>query len=173
MFFSRQLLSLVSAEAWNCDGHGVGAQSFRHMPPLGSWRASTPASPKDTSMTTTFLKRQKERKRQEKQIAKAQKRAQKKLEAQARLENPGAFAFDAGFEPPDPNDLNAVNHPNALPYDNGASEARNENAASAANAAQPVTSANTSYFASSSTPVRPLNPKLSAQPEPDSDHKSA
>jgi hypothetical protein len=121
-------------------------------------------------MTTTFLKRQKERKRQEKQIAKAQKRAQKKLEAQARLENPDAFAFDAGFEPPDPNDLNAVNHPNALPYDNGGSEARNENPT---NAAPAVTSANTSYFASSSTPARPVSPKLSTNSEADSDHKSA
>lgn len=109
-----------------------------------------------TVMTTTFLKRQKERKRQEKQIAKAQKRAQKKLEAQARLNNPDAFAVDV-FEPPDPNDLNAVSHPDALAVgvSNGPGSHADEaydfpirNARDNQTGAPAVPSANTSYFAS-------------------------
>jgi hypothetical protein len=136
-------------------------------------------------MTTTFLKRQKERKRQEKQIAKAQKRAQKKLEGEVKPGNPEEFSFDANF---DPNDLNAVNFdPNAthvapaLPVAPSApvapriaNETKNPNPS---NMPAPVTSANTSYFASNSghprTPISISRPPSDVNSSSDSGSKPA
>jgi hypothetical protein len=139
-------------------------------------------------MTTTFLKRQKERKRQEKQIAKAQKRAQKKLEAAVtRPENSEDFSFAAAF---DPNDLNAVNFdPNASPtvaavppvhsvaVAPAAPRANDANISRPSNAPAPVPSANTSYFASHSahprTPISVSRPPSDADANSDSGSKSA
>lgn len=51
-------------------------------------------------MATTFLKRQKEMKRMEKQRAKAERRAQRKLDNRRRNELPGESTSPAGKEAP-------------------------------------------------------------------------
>ena len=63
-------------------------------------------------MGTTFLKRQKEMKRMEKQRAKAERRAQKKLAGRTQQDEPAEITIATDGESPDtPADVSSETHP--------------------------------------------------------------